>query len=131
MPDPADKNNKPEVSRGRDPNENESVLRTTRLSFGRCYPQGVSTKEALHQLIDDLPEDQVDLVLRVLEDLRAGDPEDDEYTPEQRRAIDARLEHAGKGPYIGPFDSAEEMASAIEAEIKQRSGADKTPKRRK
>lgn len=28
---------------------------------------------------------------------------DDEYTPEQRRALDASLAEADKGPYFGPF----------------------------
>jgi bifunctional DNA-binding transcriptional regulator/antitoxin component of YhaV-PrlF toxin-antitoxin module len=48
---------------------------------------------------------------------------DDEYTPAQRRAIDARLAKADEdvkaGRVYGPFDSAEEMAASIEANIKQ------------
>jgi bifunctional DNA-binding transcriptional regulator/antitoxin component of YhaV-PrlF toxin-antitoxin module len=31
---------------------------------------------------------------------------DDEYTPEQRRGIDAQLDEAEKGPFHGPFDTA-------------------------
>jgi bifunctional DNA-binding transcriptional regulator/antitoxin component of YhaV-PrlF toxin-antitoxin module len=36
---------------------------------------------------------------------------DDEYTPEQRRVISARLDEAEKGPYHGPFKSGEELAA--------------------
>ena len=38
---------------------------------------------------------------------------DDEYTPSERRAIDARLRQARKGPYHGPFDSVDEMLASM------------------
>jgi len=38
---------------------------------------------------------------------------DDEYTPEQRRVIDARLAEAEKGPYYGPFKSGDEIAAFL------------------
>lgn len=38
---------------------------------------------------------------------------DYEYTPEQRRAIDARLASARKGPYCGPFDSVDKMLASM------------------
>lgn len=38
---------------------------------------------------------------------------DDEYTPGQRRAINARLDEAEKGPYHGPFRSGEELAAYL------------------
>src|SRR5438128_456822 len=38
---------------------------------------------------------------------------DDEYTPAQRRVIDARLRKARKGPYYGPFDSVDEMLASL------------------
>jgi bifunctional DNA-binding transcriptional regulator/antitoxin component of YhaV-PrlF toxin-antitoxin module len=48
---------------------------------------------------------------------------DDEYTPEQRRIIDARLAQADEdikhGRIHGPFNTAEEMAASIEANIKK------------
>lgn len=48
---------------------------------------------------------------------------DDEYTPEQRRVIDARLAKADEdikhGRVYGPFDTAEEMVASIEANIKK------------
>ena len=46
---------------------------------------------------------------------------DDEYTPAQRRIIDARLaksdEDIRHGRVLGPVDTAEEMAASIEANI--------------
>ena len=47
----------------------------------------------------------------------------DEYTPAQRRIIDARLAKADEdieaGRLYGPFNTAEEMAASIEANIKK------------
>jgi hypothetical protein len=34
----------------------------------------------------------------------------DEYTPEQRRMISARLDEAEKGPFYGPFTAKEATA---------------------
>jgi AbrB family looped-hinge helix DNA binding protein len=60
---------------------------------------------------------------------------DQDYTPAQRRAIDARLaksdEDIKHGRTYGPFDTAEEMAAAIEADIKKfRSAKPKAKPRR-
>jgi AbrB family looped-hinge helix DNA binding protein len=48
---------------------------------------------------------------------------DDEYTPARRRVIDARLSKADadikRGRTYGPFNTAEEMAASIEANIKK------------
>lgn len=38
---------------------------------------------------------------------------DDEYTPEQRRVIDAELREAGKGPFSGPFRNGDEVAAFL------------------
>jgi bifunctional DNA-binding transcriptional regulator/antitoxin component of YhaV-PrlF toxin-antitoxin module len=47
---------------------------------------------------------------------------DEEYTPAHRRAIDARLaksdEDIRHGRVYGPFNTAEEMAASVEANIK-------------
>ena len=47
----------------------------------------------------------------------------DEYTPRQRRALDARLAHAledvEQGRTFGPFKTVDEMAVSIEANIKK------------
>jgi bifunctional DNA-binding transcriptional regulator/antitoxin component of YhaV-PrlF toxin-antitoxin module len=53
-------------------------------------------------------------VINIIPKLPAAD---DEYTPAQRRVIDARLRKARKGPYYGPFDSVDEiLASLLEGE---------------
>ena len=44
----------------------------------------------------------------------------DEHTPAQRRIIDARLAEARKGPYHGPFETAEEAIRFIRKEIRKR-----------
>ncbi|MEO8027770.1 MAG: AbrB/MazE/SpoVT family DNA-binding domain-containing protein [Bryobacteraceae bacterium] len=44
----------------------------------------------------------------------------DEYTPAQRKSIDARLARAQKGPYHGPFAAAEDAIAFVESEIKSR-----------
>ena len=51
---------------------------------------------------------------------------DDEYTPAQRRIIDARLAKADddikRGRVYGPFNTVEEMAASVEANIKKLRG---------
>jgi hypothetical protein len=38
---------------------------------------------------------------------------DDEYTPEQRRILNAELDEAEKGPYYGPFKSPKEVEAFL------------------
>jgi bifunctional DNA-binding transcriptional regulator/antitoxin component of YhaV-PrlF toxin-antitoxin module len=45
---------------------------------------------------------------------------DDEYTPAQRRVIDTHLQGARKGPYHGPFATAEEAIAFVRKEVKKR-----------
>jgi hypothetical protein len=45
---------------------------------------------------------------------------DGEYTPEQRRGIDAQLDEAEKGPIRGPFNTAEEMIADMKSQLKRR-----------
>jgi bifunctional DNA-binding transcriptional regulator/antitoxin component of YhaV-PrlF toxin-antitoxin module len=45
---------------------------------------------------------------------------DDEYTPAQRRAIDAQLKEASKGPYYGPFDTADAAIKFLHQQIRKR-----------
>ena len=47
---------------------------------------------------------------------------EDEYTPEQRRMIDARLAEAEKGPFYGPFDTADEAIAFLHKEIRASKG---------
>jgi hypothetical protein len=52
---------------------------------------------------------------------------DDDYTPEERRVIDARLEAAGKGPYYGPFETADRAIAFLRKEIRSRKAARRNP----
>jgi AbrB family looped-hinge helix DNA binding protein len=54
---------------------------------------------------------------------------EDEYTPAQRRKILAEIAEAQKGPYYGPFDTADEMIASIKAELKKRAPKKKPLKR--
>jgi hypothetical protein len=45
---------------------------------------------------------------------------DDEYTAAERRMIDARLAEARKGPYHGPFETAQEAIRFIRKEVRNR-----------
>lgn len=55
---------------------------------------------------------------------------DDEYTPEQRRRIDAELDEAAKGPFHGPFNTASEMVAHLKGEIKARAAVKKSKRAR-
>jgi hypothetical protein len=48
---------------------------------------------------------------------------DDESTPAQRRLIDAHLAEARKGPYYGPFETADEAIKFLSGEIRSRKAA--------
>jgi bifunctional DNA-binding transcriptional regulator/antitoxin component of YhaV-PrlF toxin-antitoxin module len=51
----------------------------------------------------------------------------DEYTAEERRAIDARLAEAQEGPYYGPFQTADKAIAFLRKEIKKRKAAKSKP----
>jgi len=53
--------------------------------------------------------------------------DEDEYTPAQRRVIDARLAKARKGPYHGPFNTADEATAFLRKEIRKRTKRKKPP----
>lgn len=59
---------------------------------------------------------------------------DDEYTPEQRRIIDARLAEGladiKAGRTFGPFNSADEMIAHMKAQLKKRVTAPKAKRSR-
>ena len=62
---------------------------------------------------------------------RAGFPNaDDEYTPEQRRRIDAQLREARKGPFHGPFKNGEDIALFLKAMKTPSSSAKKRARKR-
>jgi len=61
-------------------------------------------------------------VINIIPKLRAAD---DEYTPEQRRAIDARLGAARRGPYYGPFETADDAVKFMRNQVKKRKPTEK------
>ena len=52
---------------------------------------------------------------------------DDEYAPAQRRRIDARLAEAKKGPYYGPFATANEAVKFLRRQIRARKAGKAKP----
>ena len=73
------------------------------------------------------------LTPKVVIDRSAFPNADDEYTPAQRRLINARLAKADKeiksGKTFGPFDNADDMFASIERELKKRAAARKNAKK--
>ena len=61
--------------------------------------------------------------------ITAKPPSVDEYTPEQRRAINRRLKQSMKdieeGRSYGPYETVEAMIESIEGELKRRAAAKK------
>jgi len=55
---------------------------------------------------------------------------EDEYTPEQRRAIDAKLDEAEKGPFHGPFKTADEAIAHMKSALKKRTSVRKSKRGR-
>jgi len=51
----------------------------------------------------------------------------DEYTPRQRRVVDAAIAKARKGPYHGPFETADDAISFLRKEIRKRKAARPKP----
>jgi len=55
---------------------------------------------------------------------------DDEYTTEQRRIVDSQLAEAAKGPYYGPFETADAAIRFLHQEVsKRKSSKSKTTRR--
>ena len=52
---------------------------------------------------------------------------DDEDTPAQRRTVDAQLAEARKGPYHGPFDTADAALKFLNQEIRKRNSDKSKP----
>ena len=55
---------------------------------------------------------------------------DNEYTPAQRRLIDARLDEAEKGRFYGPFNTVDDMIAHLKGEIKRRKAIKKSKRSR-
>ena len=54
--------------------------------------------------------------------------EPDEYTPDQRRIINARIAEARRGPYYGPFNTAGEAITFLHKEKRSRKVSSKKPR---
>ena len=52
---------------------------------------------------------------------------DDEYTPQQRRVVDAAIAKAREGPCHGPFETADAAISFLRKEIRKRNAAKTKP----
>ena len=50
---------------------------------------------------------------------------EDEYTPAERRRIDAQLLKAEKGPFHGPFENANNAIAYVKKELKKRTASNK------
>jgi hypothetical protein len=61
--------------------------------------------------------------------ITAKPPATDEYSADERRTIDARLSEARKGPYHGPFDTADEAVKFLRKEIRARRTGKRKPYR--
>jgi bifunctional DNA-binding transcriptional regulator/antitoxin component of YhaV-PrlF toxin-antitoxin module len=57
-------------------------------------------------------------IIRIVPELPSADAE---YTPAQRQKIDAQLSEATKGPYYGPFDTADAAIKFLSQEFRRRS----------
>ena len=51
---------------------------------------------------------------------------DAEYTQGQRRIIDAQLDEAERGPFHGPFNTADEMITHMKSQLRNRTAVKKT-----
>src|SRR5579864_4611459 len=56
-------------------------------------------------------------IINIIPELPSADDED---TPAQRRAIDAQLKEAAKGPYYGPFNTANAAIKFLNQRIRKR-----------
>jgi len=88
-------------------------------------------KEEPHRRAGIKPGDRLEFkvsggIINIIPELRSAD---DEYTPAQRRAIDAQLREAAKGPYYGPFNTADEMIAHMKGELRKRAAAKKSKRR--
>jgi bifunctional DNA-binding transcriptional regulator/antitoxin component of YhaV-PrlF toxin-antitoxin module len=88
-------------------------------------------RKAGHRNGDDLEFRVSGGVITILPKLPVAD---DEYTPEQRRMIDARLAEGladiKAGRTFGPFDSADQMIAHMKKQVKKRAVAAKTKRSR-
>jgi bifunctional DNA-binding transcriptional regulator/antitoxin component of YhaV-PrlF toxin-antitoxin module len=87
---------------------------TVKSRIGLTVPPSVQHKAGFRT--GDVVEFKVSgVVITIIPKLPSAD---DEYTPEQRRSIDAHLDEAEKGPFHGPFNTAGEAIQFLHREIR-------------
>lgn len=98
-----------------------SVSTVERGSAGLVVPQAVRRKAGIKE--GDVLEFKVSGgIINIIPKLPSAD---DEYTPAQRRAVDAQLAETAKNPKHGPFDSADDAIRFLNREIRARRAAAK------
>src|SRR2546425_4518139 len=119
-------------------------LRKARRSINPCSPMTVTVKNKSALIVPAeiqrraglKPGDRVEFkvsggIINIVPKLPSAD---DEYTPAQRRIIDARLaeseEDFKKGRSFGPFNTADEMIAHMKGQLKTRAAAKKTKRSR-
>lgn len=90
----------------------------------------LTVPEAVRRRAGFKPGDQVEFkasggVVTIVPKLPSAD---NEYTPAQRRIVDAQLDKAEEGPFYGPFNTVDDMIAHLKAEVKRRKAIRK-PKR--
>jgi len=93
---------------------------------------GLTVPPAVQHLAGFKPGDVVEFkvsggIITILPKLPTAD---DEYSPEQRRSIDAQLDEAEKGPFHGPFNTAAEMITHMKSQLKKRAAHKKAKRSR-
>ncbi|SRR5579871_3626417 len=96
-----------------------SLTVTVRSKTSLAVPPQVQRRAGIR------PGDRVEIrvsggIINIIAELPSAD---DEYTPEQRKIIDAQLVEARKGPYYGPFSTADEAVKFLRKEIRRRKSA--------
>ena len=86
-------------------------------SLGLVVPQSIRRRAGIET--GDRLEFRVSGGISIIPKLPSAD---DEYTSEQRCAIDAQPAEARKGPYHGPFDTADDALTFLNQRIRKRTG---------
>jgi len=68
---------------------------------------------------------QIVITPKVVIDRATFPTADNDYTQAQRKVLNARLAKAEKGPFHGPFNTADEMIAHMKTELKKRAAAKK------
>jgi AbrB family looped-hinge helix DNA binding protein len=114
------------------------VKRQNRMSTVKVQPKGQMTiprrvRSAVGLVDGDLVEvravgKKIVIIPQLVIDRSKFPNADDEYTPEQRRIVNARLDEAEKGPFHGPFKNGAEVAAFLKKRVRSTARAAKSRK---